>query len=302
MILNSIQRIWQRITPAYIVFFVRFLMQPKSYKLRRKATLEYYNGQKRSNLAPEVLEGLNFLKCHKYSAFPYKWTLKYDNLKPEVFFDEESKSFYNLFEGKKMYFPKQFSRSQVIWAVRSILKEQDNKSPHRYLTNDFQIEPDSIIVDAGVAEGNFALTVVENAKRLFLIECDQNWMNALKLTFAPWKDKVVFIEKYLSDKFGETTTSIDTIVIPEKGEKYFIKMDIEGYEKQALLGMKSLVESGNHLKLDVCTYHHPNDQVEIAEIVKSYGFKWHVSKGFVLYSQPDEVPTFRKVLIRAEKE
>ncbi|MFA5974181.1 MAG: FkbM family methyltransferase [Lentimicrobiaceae bacterium] len=299
--MNSLQHIWQKNSPGFLLAFVRFLLQPKSYKIRRKATFEYYKKFDQKTLHPEIKECLNYLKYHKYSAFPYKWTQKYDNLMPEVYFDDENQTYYNLFNGKKMYFPKHYSRSMVIWAVRSILKEQDINSPHIYLTSDFQLEPGSIVLDAGVAEGNFALTVVEQAKRLYLVECDSEWMQALKLTFAPWKDKVVFVEKFMSDKPGNTTTSIDTLLIAEESESYFIKMDIEGYEKLALAGMKNLIASGRPIKMNVCTYHHPNDLIDIEKVVKSYGFEWHVSEGFVLYSLPGEQPTFRKVLIRAEK-
>lgn len=299
--INILQRIWHGITPDFFVVFVRFLLQPKSYKLRRNATLSYYKSLDKNKVDPEIKECLRFLKYHKYSAFPYNWTLKYDQYIPQIFFDKQYKAFYNIFEGKKMYFPVHYSQSQVIWTVRSILKEQDCMSPHLYLTDDFQVEPDSIVIDAGVAEGNFALKVVEHAKLLYLIECDSEWMTALKLTFAPWKEKVIFIEKYISDSQSETSISIDSLINPEPGEKYFIKMDVEGFEKKALNGMQNLIESGCPIKLDVCTYHHPNDLYDITEIVKSKGFKWHVSNGYVLYSQPDEIPTFRKVLIRAEK-
>jgi hypothetical protein len=157
------------------------------------------------------------------------------------------------------------------------------------------------VVDAGVAEGNFALSAVEKAKRLYLIECENEWIDALRLTFAPWKEKVVFVEKYMSDIQSNTTTSIDALITPEPGESYFIKLDIEGFEKKALSGMKKLVASGKPVRMNVCTYHHPNDFKEIAEILNSYGFSWKSSDGYVLFFQEDEEPSFRKVLIRAEK-
>jgi hypothetical protein len=182
-----------------------------------------------------------------------------------------------------------------------MLKEQDPLSPHLYLNYDFQVEPGSIVIDAGVAEGNFALSVVEKAKRLYLIECNTEWMEALRLTFAPWKEKVVFIEKYMSDIESDTTTSIDALVRPESGEKYFIKLDIEGFEQKALSGMKTLVASGNPVKIDVCTYHRQNDLKEIGAILQSCGFSYKVSDGYLLYFQTGEEPSFRKVLIRAGK-
>jgi hypothetical protein len=66
--------------------------------------------------------------------------------------------------------------------------------------------------------------------------------------------------------------------------------------------MQKLVANGNHLKMIVCTYHHPNDLNEIDAILNSYGFLSQVSDSYVLYFQEGEEPSFRKVLLRAEKE
>jgi hypothetical protein len=299
--MNILRRTFQRITPDFLLVFLRFVLEPHSSKESRKAVLAHFKNIDKSTLPNEILEGLKYLRCHKYSSFPYGWAHKYDKSLPEVIIDKTNNCFYVWFEGKKMYFPNHLSHSEIIWAVRAAMREQDPESPHLYLPGDFQVEPGSIVIDAGVAEGNFALSVVETAKRLYLVECDQRWMEALKLTFAPWKEKVVFIEKFMSDEKGDTSISVDSLLVHEKGEKYFIKLDIEGYEQKALSGMKNLVASGNHIKVDVCTYHHPEDLKEIKTTLQSYGFIYHVSDGYVLYFQEGEEPSFRKALIRAEK-
>jgi len=284
-----------------MLVFVRFMLESKSLKARRMAVLNHFKSIDPKTLEPEILDALKYLKTHKYASFPFFWTEKYDTFLPEVHQDPENSRLYVLFEGKKMYFPKRYTETQIIWSLRSIFKEQDSESPHLYLTPEFQVEPDSVIIDAGVAEGNFALSVVEKAKRLYLIECEAEWVEALKLTFAPWKEKVIFVEKYMSDSEGESTVSIDSLLKPVANEKYFIKMDIEGFEQKALAGMKNLVASGNAIKLNVCTYHQPFALKEISEILGDYGFDCQVSKGFVLFFHPGEEPSFRKVLIRAEK-
>ena len=299
--MNAIQRIWQKLAPNFLLTTVRLILKPERYKHHRKKVLAHFKNIDPKLLPPEINEGIKYLKWHKFSHFPYKWTKKYDNLLPEVFHDEAYKCFYTFCEGKRMFFPKHFTQNHVIWAVRTILKEQDINSPHLYLDNNFQIGPGSIVVDAGVAEGNFALSVVEKAKKVYIIECDKDWMEALRLTFSPWIEKVVFVEKFISDINGDTTTSIDMLISPQPGENYFIKLDIEGFEQKALRGMKKLMASGNPVKMVVCTYHHPNDLKEIGEILNSYGFTWKASEGYVLYFQEDEEPSFRKALIRAEK-
>jgi hypothetical protein len=284
-----------------MLVFVRFMLEPKNLKTRRLAVLDHFKHIDPKTLEPEIQEGLKYLKTHKYASFPFFWTQKYDTFLPEVYRDQEHQRYFVHFEGKRMYFPQRFTETHVIWAIRSIFKEQDAESPHLYLTPEFQVEPGSIVVDAGVAEGNFALSVVEQAKRLYLVECEEEWLEALKLTFAPWKEKVVFIRKFMSDSESETTVSIDGLLKPFDREKYFIKMDIEGFEQKALSGMKDLVTSGNAVKMNVCTYHQPGALKEIEAILNNYGFQFEVSKGFVLYFQPGDEPSFRKVLIRAQK-
>ena len=299
--MNILQRLWQKLIPYKLLVFVRLKLESKSLKAQRLAVLNHFKKANPETLEPEIREAIKYLKTHKYSAFPFGWTQKYDNFMPEVFMDEELGRYFVIFEGKRMYFPKRYTKTRVTWAVRSIFKEQDPESPHLYLTSDFQVEPESVIVDAGVAEGNFALSVVEKAKRLYLIECEPEWMETLKITFAPWEEKVVFVEKFLSDSVNETTVSIDSILNPEPGEKIFIKMDIEGFEQKALTGMKNLVASGNAIKMDVCTYHQPMALLEIGTILNDFGFQCEVSKGYVLFFQAGEEPSFRKVLIRAQK-
>jgi hypothetical protein len=299
--MNPLRRLWQQVSPGFLLVFIRLLLEPKDYTVRRKAVLKYYRNIDPATLPPEIREGLKFLKCHKYTPLPYKWTRKYDNYIPEVFRDEVNQSFYVLFEEKKMYFPKSFTSTKVVWAFRAAVREQDPDSPHLYLNGDFHPADGSIIIDAGVAEGNFALSVIEKAKKLYLVECDPGWMEALRLTFEPWKDKVVFVEKFMSDVPGDTTACIDELLSQEENEHFFIKLDIEGYEKKALSGMKRLIASGKKVRMNVCTYHYPNDFKEILASLEQYGFVCRPTEGYVLFFHPGEEPSFRRVLIRAEK-
>jgi hypothetical protein len=299
--MNPIRRLWQRLSPNFLLVWVRFILEPKDYTVRRKAVLSHYRQLDRATLAPEIAEGIKYLRSHKYTPLPFRWTKKYENLIPEVFRDQANHFLYVMYEGKKMYFPRSFTSTEVVWAVRAAMREQDQASPHLYLTSGFQPEEGSIIIDAGVAEGNFSLSVIDKAKRLYLIECDPGWMEALRLTFEPWKEKVIFVEKFMSDSPGDNTTSIDELLSQERNGTFFIKLDIEGYEQKALSGMKKLADSGNMIRMNVCTYHNPNDFKEIEGILESYGFSCQATEGYVLFFHAGEEPAFRKVLIRAEK-
>ncbi len=299
--MNQVKRLWQKVSPHFLLSFIRFVLEPKDYTLRRKAVLNYYRNFDRSALPGQIREGLEYLRCHKYTPLPFRWAGKYDNYNPEVFRDSSNQHLYVMFEGKRMYFPGSFSGTSVIWSVRAAMREQDRQSPHLYLTPDFQPEQGSLIIDAGVAEGNFALSVIEKAEKLVLVECDPGWMEALRLTFAPWKEKVLFIEKYMSDSAGESTISIDELLKDHVDGNVFIKLDIEGYEMKALAGMKRLMESGRKVRMAVCTYHHHNDYRDIRSALEEYGFNCTPTEGFVLFFHEGEEPSFRKVLLRAEK-
>ena len=61
------------------------------------------------------------------------------------------------------------------------------------------------------------------------------------------------------------------------------------------------MESGKNVRINVCTYHYPDDFREIKTALENYGLDCHATEGYVLFFHPGEEPSFRKVLIRAEK-
>ena len=299
--MKSIKLIWQKVAPLQIQSLINLYTDTPVNKEKRKAFLRNAKSRKKSELTPEEVEAIRFFKTHRFSPFPFRWTLKYDNLMVDVLYDDSVSFYYVLFEGKRLYFPKNYTRNQVIWTMRSILKEQDQKSAHLYLTEDFQVEEGTIMIDGGVAEGSLSLSLIEKVKKLYLIECEPNWVEALQLTFAPWKDKVVFIGKYLSDKSDEQNINIDSMLEVNPQDKYFIKLDVEGYEKQTLIGMSHFFSVVKNLKMCVCTYHFQKDADEIYAILTGKGLKCEFSDGYLLFDQGSTFSTFRKALIRAEK-
>lgn len=87
-------------------------------------------------------------------------------------------------------------------------------------------------------------------------------------------------------------TSLDNFFAGKQAEELptFIKLDIEGAEKQALLGAKSIIEKA-HPKLAICVYHKVEDIYELPRIISEYGqYKYklrHYSKNMcetVLYA------------------
>ena len=134
-----------------------------------------------------------------------------------------------------------------------------------------------------------------------MIECDKGWMEALRYTFGPYKDKVVFCEKFLSNTDSENTARLDTLV---KEPVDFIKMDIEGEEIRALEGGRGLLSNSGHMKCAICAYHRHGDEEKIKEMLGGMGFETSISKGYMLFLYSDDVlkePELRRGIIRGRK-
>lgn len=137
-----------------------------------------------------------------------------------------------------MYFPHgyhNFVMNNGQMYVCDILLEQHTSSPHLYCKDEVIIKDGDIVVDAGVCEGNFALRYIDLISKLYLVECDPLWEEPLKLTFAPYKEKVVFCNKFLTNFNDDTHITLDQLVTEDVN---FLKMDIEGEEPKALEGLK----------------------------------------------------------------
>jgi hypothetical protein len=263
--------------------------------------LKYYSNLQ-DKPSSEIEPLLNYLKNNPIAIFPYEFQDKYiaDNI--EVFNDIEKGFPYVLLDGKRLYFKKRWSKQKIRNLYNLLLREQDLQSPHHYLTEQFQFEEGDVLVDAGAAEGNFALSVVEKASRIILFEADNEWIEPLNATFEPWKDKVIIVNKFVSDVTNATNTTLDDY-FTSGDQVSFLKIDVEGAESRLLKGSKRILSANNSLKLTVCTYHKQNDEKEFTELLNSYGFQTAHSDGFMLFyfDKKMKAPYFRRGLIRAEK-
>lgn len=235
-----------------------------------------------------------------YSIYPYPFTLRYNHTETEVFRDEKADMFYVFFEGKKMYYHNGFTtKEDVQMHFMSISAEQDAESPHRYFNGFFSVTKDDVVADLGAAEGNFALTIVNDVKELYLLEADPAWADALNKTFEPWKEKVHIIQKYVGGCNDNKTITLDELF----KEKYIsvIKMDIEGAEVDVLKNAQQFI-SERSLKMIITTYHRKNDATEIKELLESAGYHTMFSNNYMLYIWDNLTPPyFRNGLITASK-
>jgi hypothetical protein len=251
----------------------------------------------------EITSVLNYLRKNPITVFPYDFQDEYIAENIEVFKDQKRGLRYVLLEGKKLYFKKRWGKKKIQNLYNLLSKEQDIRSPHRYLTEKFRFEEGEVLVDVGAAEGNFALSVVEKASKIILFEADKEWIEPLKATFEPWKDKVEIVNKFVSDSTDSKNTKLDDF-LPEKLLKNtFLKIDVEGAESRLLKGCKQTLSDLKPLKVAICTYHKQNDEKEFTAFLNNNGFKTEHSDGYMLfyYDKQLRAPYFRRGLIRAEK-
>ena len=94
--------------------------------------------------AKEIIFGRNpvleYLKSNPIAVFPYDFQKKYKAENIEVLDDAVKELRYVMLNGKRLYFKKRWSKKRIRHSFNELTKEQDPKSPHRYLNEQFKIE------------------------------------------------------------------------------------------------------------------------------------------------------------------
>jgi len=250
----------------------------------------------------EIQQVLNYLKGNPIAIFPYPFQKKYRPEDIEVLFDSTKGLHYVMLDGKRLYFKKRWGIKRIQHSFNELTREQDPESPHRYLTEQFKIEEGEVLVDIGVAEGNFALGAIEKASGLILFETDKEWIEALNATFEPWKEKVQIVNKFVSDVTNEKQTTLDDFI--SLGTKIsFLKIDVDGAESRLLDGCKRILSDQHPLKIALCTYHKQDDEKDFKALLTRNGFTTSHSDGYMLYYYDKEMkaPYLRRGLIRGIK-
>jgi hypothetical protein len=262
-----------KIYDVFLGAFLSFARNPKEYS---KALLHLF-----SPFLPKTPENkcYAFMGKHGLTPYPYPFMLEYRKIVMDCFYDEPFNLHYVIHHTKKLYFPQSYSPQDNVAIYKTLLTEQDSRSPHRYV-KDYKRLTGKILLDIGAAEGIFALDCIEFIEHAYLFECDDKWVEALNATFAPWKDKVTIVEKYVSDINDEHNITIDHFLEGKDNTNLFLKMDIEGYEQAALRGAKNTLKDAHDLDYSICTYHRKNDADEIHKILSDNHFESEFTEGF----------------------
>ena len=237
--------------------------------------------------------------------FPYNQIKKISDI--AVGLDKHYHLPYVVHNGKKLFFPEFWNLREVSEKYRYYIERENllggnytSKAPHQYQTESFKIEINDIFLDIGCAEGLVALDCVETAQKIYLFEADPIWEKPLKATFAPYKDKVQIIHKWVGDKDSPISTTLNSSVQEDKGKTFFVKMDIEGAEELVVKGNAEFFKN-NSIKIACCTYHKKEHFENLSKIFNDWGYSLSSSDGYMLCFMDKNFspPYFRKGIIRA---
>jgi len=190
------------------------------------------------------------------------------------------------------------SKAIILKTIESYLFNETfeyNSPDDSYFINEIEFSENEVFVDAGLYYGdtviNFIKRVNGKYRKIYGFDIDERNLEKAVKNLEEYNNIEIISKGLWSEtcelkaelgllagsnvKEGATApvplTSLDELFADKSVGEYptFIKMDIEGSEKQALLGSKKVIEAALP-KIAVCTYHKPEDIYELTNIL--YGF------------------------------
>lgn len=293
---DAYDEIAQQITTEYPIYADR--VENKYFFYKQSLKKRYKNTDDN-----EIKEVLRFVDINGLDIFNYPFVKKYKCDNYDCIYDEQYGLFYVIHCGKRLYFSRKYDSPKVVSDYyRSILMEQDEQSPHRYFAEKFKVDDGDIVVDAGKAEGNFALEVIDKVSKIYLIETDEKWIEALNITFKNYKDKVIILNAFVSSYDEGKFVRLDSLITEPIN---FIKMDIEGNEWDGLLGAEHIIEKSEGIKLAIYSYHSDFDQILIEHFMDTHNIRHTTTSGYLWYPwriRQNYISTrFNRAIVRGTK-
>lgn len=250
----------------------------------------------------EVQKIIYFLRQHPELEVPtgmtppYEWAKDYKPDNIVVKSDDRERLLYIENCGKRAYFPRDFMIEQIQSSTAIGLMEQDNRSPHRYISDDFNVDQGDIGVFIGASDGLFCLSIIERLSKAYLFEPCAAWHEPLRATFTPWGDKVEVVPLAVSSKNGDASVTLDRF-FENRHAPNFIQVDVDGRESDVLSGGMRLLRNATKLRLSICTYHNRLDFPRFEKILEESDYIISHSPGF--YFIGVRAPYFRRGILRA---
>ena len=260
-----------------------------------------------SSLDPQLQACADFIKHRRgLGAFfgDFQDAYTEERMQVPVSFDEVSGLWFTDWHGRRLYMKRGATEQEAEGYFRSIKMEQDDQSPHHYPV-DFEQFPVDVVIDCGAAEGFFALDAVGKAEKIILFECDDDWLYALRHTFAEIKcaeSEIIVVPKFVGNAESDVQTTVDALGI--SGKRLLVKLDIEGAEMEALHGMENTLARCPSVRVLACSYHRHGDAEKISAFLLDRHFIVRFSDGYMWFQDAQQpiMAELRHGLVIAERE
>lgn len=158
---DFLKMLFRRIVPKEFRRIQGLRTEKEEDRILRMRIIEYLE----KNDIPETVEIIQYLKSNGLGVFNYFWADKHIYSVNRIKFDKSNGLFYTMLYRKRMYFKRGMGIESCNAYLNSLLLEQDDNSPHNYLTKkELECFNARTVVDCGAAEGIFALSVCDKAK------------------------------------------------------------------------------------------------------------------------------------------
>ena len=284
--------------PLYRLFFPKVLRTYLWKKYLKKKITKVYN---HSN-DKELIDILNNININGVKIISSTLTKKYNKNKIKVLYDKKlNLKYVNYKKDKPIYFKKKWSKSRIQKALNQLYIEQDPNSPHRYLTENFNVDEKTVVADIGCAEANFSLDIIDKVKHIYLFETNNVWEEPLKATFKKYKDKITIVNKKFSNT--DSKNSVDGSKFLKNKGVNFLKIDVDGYEDEVMSNLEELIAESKKMKIALCTYHSNDDYKKYSTLLKKYNYSISNSNGYMIFYWDKKLdkPYLRRGVLRAEK-
>lgn len=230
-------------------------------------------------------DSIDYYSFFKYSGLPIQQIMFWDGMTDDIKQNlPKYKWIYNLLNDKisknQFYNILNFRLSYDLDYMRGFQAIEDQQYFETFL--ELQVEGESF-VDVGAYDGYTTEEFIKRCpkyKKIFLFEPEEENIDVAKKRLSTYQD-IDFFALGLSDKKeslsfdvsgssskisndGEVTIHVDALDNLIDEEVTFIKMDIEGAEKQAIAGARGIIEK-YHPKLAISVYHKKDDFWKIPE-------------------------------------
>ncbi|MEM8728334.1 MAG: FkbM family methyltransferase [Pseudomonadota bacterium] len=273
---------------------------PKRDALRREM-IAWFEAEGRAD-DPEYAELADFLRHNPPDFLPYDFARDIHARAIQIHEDPKVGLPFIDHNGKRLYWREGRKLKRIPKDYNAICAEQHPASPHRYLSDRFDITDGDVLVDVGSAEGSLSLDVIDRVGHVYLFETDASWTRALEATFAPWAEKVTIVPKFVGNETRGDMIRLDDYFGTDQRID-FLKLDVEGYEAEVLDGARGLIDAGCVTRTAVCAYHRREDEANLTRLLIELGFEVEVTPRYMLLYREDGFapPYVRRGLLRATR-